>query len=314
MAKPMLGGASLLRDALREQRLFNTRAIAAWLCVVVLLLVLLGQLIYLQVFHHRHYAVLSENNRLRILPLPPPRGFIYDREGRILAANRPAYGLEVVPEQAGDIEVLLVELNELISLTEDDQSRFRRALRQKRQFEGVTLRLHLDEDEIARFLVEQYRFPGVNIIPSLARYYPLGTVGVHVVGYVGRIDQRELETLDMSNYRGTKYIGKVGIEKAYESLLHGKAGLEHVETNAEGRTLRVLESVPAAPGHNLYLNVDIGLQRFAERQLEGQRGAIVALDPRSGAVLAMSSAPAYDPNLFVRRMDQETYRKLNHPF
>ena len=299
-----------IKDSSREAWLFSTRAASAAFIAGVLALVLVGRLANLQIFQYQHFTTLSENNRVKIVPIAPTRGLIFDRQGEILAQNLPSYSLEVVPEAVDDIDALVAELREIVEITEGDEEAFRTALARKRRFEKIPLRLRLEDHEVARFSVNRHRFPGVDIGARLTRDYPLDAVGVHVVGYVGRINRRELERIDQAEYRGTTHIGKTGVEASYEEWLHGKVGYQRVETNAQGRILRVLDRHDPVPGRNLFLTVDAGLQRTAEAALGDENGAIVALDPVTGAVLAMASNPGFDPNLFARGIDAGTYRAL----
>ena len=299
-----------MKDSSRESILFSARAVWAAVIAGVLALVLIGRLTHLQIFKHQYFTTLSENNRVKIIPIAPTRGLIFDRQGEILAQNLPSYSLEVVPEAVGDIDTLITDLREIIEITASDEEAFRAAVARKRRFEKVPLRLRLEDDEVARFAVNRHRFPGVDIGARLTRNYPLGAVGVHVVGYVGRINKRELDRIDQADYRGTSHIGKTGVEASYEEWLHGKVGYQRVETNAQGRILRVLERHDPLPGKNLFLTIDSGLQRTAEAALGDENGAIVALDPINGALLAMASNPGFDPNLFARGIDGGTYRAL----
>ena len=301
---------STIKDASRESRVLSVRAVSAAIIVAVLTVLLLGRLVHLQVFKHEHFTTLSENNRVKIVPIAPTRGLIFDRRGEILAQNLPAFSLEVVPEVVDDVDTLIAELGELIAITDADVEEFRAALVRKRRFEKVPLRLRLDEHEVARFAVNRHRFPGVDIGARLTRDYPHGALGVHLVGYVGRINRRELDSIDQADYRGTSHIGKTGIEASYEDALHGKVGYQRVETNAQGRILRVLERHDPIPGRNLFLTMDAKLQRTAETALGSENGAIVAVEPATGAVLAMASSPGFDPNLFVHGIDVGTYRSL----
>ena len=304
--------ASLLtiKDSSRESRLFSSRAVSAALIVGVLAFVLVGRLVHLQVFKHQHFTTLSENNRVKIVPIAPTRGLIFDRQGEILAQNLPTYSLEVVPEVIEDVGVLVAELRAIVEISDEDEEAFLAALARKRRFEKVPLRLRLDEWEVAKFAVNRHRFPGVEVGARLTRNYPHGELGVHLVGYVGRISKRELERIDQADYRGTSHIGKTGVEASYEDWLHGRVGYQRVETNAQGRILRVLERHDPVPGKNLFLTMDAGLQRTAETALGEENGAIVALDPATGAVLAMASNPEFDPNLFAHGIGLETYRNL----
>ena len=299
-----------IKDSSRESLLFSLRAVSAALIVGILALVLVGRLVHLQIFKHQHFTTLSENNRVKIVPIAPTRGLIFDRQGEILAQNLPTYSLEVVPEVIEDVGVLVAELRAIVEITDEDEEAFLAALARKRRFEKVPLRLQLDDREVARFAVNRHRFPGVEIGARLTRNYPLGELGVHLIGYVGRISKRELDRIDQTDYRGTSHIGKTGVEASYEDWLHGKVGYQHVETNAQGRILRVLERHDPIPGRNLFLTMDAKLQRTAKGALGEENGAIVALDPATGAVLAMASNPGFDPNLFAHGIDLETYRNL----
>ena len=299
-----------IMDSSRESLLFSMRAFSAAIIVGVLTLVLVGRLVHLQIFKHQHFTTLSENNRVKIVPIAPTRGLIFDRQREILAQNLPTYSLEIVPEVVEDVDVLIANLREIIEITDADEEAFLTALSRKRRFEKVPLRLRLDDREVARFAVNRHRFPGVDIGARLTRNYPLGELGVHLVGYVGRINKLELDRIDQADYRGTSHIGKTGVEASYENWLHGKVGYQRVETNAQGRILRVLERHDPVPGRNLFLTMDVGLQRTAELALSDENGAIVAIDPVTGAVLAMASNPGFDPNLFAHGIDLETYRDL----
>ena len=299
-----------IKDFSRESLLVSARAVSAAIIVGLLTLLLIGRLTHLQVLKHQHFTTLSENNRVKIVPIAPTRGLIFDRNGGVLAQNLPAYGLEVVPELVEDVDTLITELREIIEITDADEEEFLAVLARKRRFEKVPLRLRLDDREVARFAVNRHRFPGVDIDARLTRNYPHGKLGVHLVGYVGRIDKRELDSIDQADYRGTSHIGKTGIEASHEDWLHGKVGYQRVETNAQGRILRVLERHDPVPGRNLFLTMDVLLQRTAEAALGDERGAIVALEPATGAVLAMASTPGFDPNLFVNGIGVDTYRSL----
>ena len=300
-----------IKDHIRESRLFNERAAAAVLITLLLLAAIAGRLVYLQILNHEHFSTLADGNRVNIVPVPPMRGFIYDRNGVVLAQNIPSFSLELIPEQIQDLGGTIAELRELISISDDDVKRFYRQLKQKRSFMSIPLRLNLSDAEIARFAVNRHRFPGVETEPRPLRHYPLGTLGSHAIGYVGRVSEDELQDLD-ANYTGSDFIGKIGVEKFYEGTLHGKIGYKQVETNAYGRALRELASIPATPGQNLYLTLDAGLQRLAESQLAGRRGAVVAIDPKNGDVLAFVSMPTFDPNLFVTGIDLQTYTDLQN--
>jgi len=305
-----MSSRALLKDEARELDLFHNRVIIAWVFMVIGLIFIITRLVFLQIIEHERYTTLSEQNRLKILPIPPSRGLIYDRNGVFLAENRDSFSLEVIPEKVKDMDTMLNELKKVIKIDDLDIQRFRKQMRQKRRFDTVPLRLRLTEKEISRFFVRRHDFEGVDIYTHSNRYYPLYASGVHAIGYVGRINERELKIIDTSNYSGTQYIGKVGIEKSYEAELHGKVGYQQVETNARGRVERVLDRTPPVPGDDLYLNIDMSLQSFIEGIIKDERAAVVALEPKNGAVLAMVSMPYYDPNLFVNGIDVKTYHAL----
>ncbi len=301
-----------LKDAVQETYLFRSRAIVAGVFTALALLVLVARLYYLQVVHHTHFTTLSHNNRVAVQPIAPTRGLIYDRNGVILAENLPTYSLELVPERVDDMEQTLAAVRELIDVSESDLARFQDDLRHARRFEEIPLRFRLTDEEVARLAVNRHRLPGVEIKSRLTRNYPLGPLTAHVVGYVGRINVEELRNLeDPTNYSATNRIGKVGVEWSHETSLHGKVGFEQVETNARGRVLRVLERTAPQPGKNVQLNIDLRLQQAAEAAFAGERGALVAVEPRTGAVLALVSVPSYDTNLFVDGIDVATYRELS---
>ena len=301
-----------IKDHSSEIRLFRHRAIIAMIVIIVLMLGIVGRLIYLQIFSHQHYATLSQKNRLKIVPLPPTRGLIYDRNGELLAKNIPSFSLELIPEQVENMDDTLTRLAQLIPISESDKKHFRRLVKQKRRFQSIPLRYRLTEEEVARFSVNRHRFKGVSIQARLIRYYPFGKTGVHTVGYVGRIDARELQRIDTANYSATTHIGKLGIERSYEDVLHGKVGYQQEEVNAQERTLRVMSKTPPIPGKNLTLNIDIKLQQLADNALGEYRGSVVAIDPRNGEVLALVSKPGYDPNPFVTGIDSKSYAALRN--
>lgn len=299
-----------LEDRAAERRLITRRLlVAAGLVVVALGLVVL-RLAHLQITSHAHFSTLSEDNRVRVEPLPPTRGLIYDANGVLLADNYPTYSLEVVIEKVADLDATLGGLQEILTIEDGDRRRFERLRRQRRRYEGVPIRLDLSPEEVARFAVDAYRFPGVNVQAELVRYYPLAEHTAHVLGYVGRINEAELRDIDSSEYAGTHFIGKNGLEKAYEDVLHGRVGYQQVEVNARGRVLRVLTSQLPKPGRDLKLFLDIYLQQEAAAALGERRGAIVAIDPGTGGVLALVSTPSFDPNLFVQGIAQADYDAL----
>ncbi len=298
------------KDSVEETRLVKKRVLIAGIAISFLIVFLLLRLIYLQIMQHDHFITLSQNNRVKVVPIPPIRGLIYSRDGVLLAENQPAFSLEVIPEKVTDLDALLSEISTIVMIEEDDIRRFRKAIKEKRRFESVPLKYNLDEAEVARFSVDNHRFPAVEVVARPYRRYPLKDLTAHILGYVGRIDENDLENLDVSNYLGSTHTGKIGIEKAYEKILHGQVGHQQVEVNAQGRVIRVLERTPPQPGKNIYLTIDAGLQKEAMDSLKGKRGAIVAMDPNNGDILALASTPSYDPNLFVNGIDHLTYNKL----
>lgn len=300
-----------IKDYLFESRLFMQRSIQALVFAALLIGVLVGRLSYLQVVAHEHFITLSDDNRIKILPLPPNRGLIFDRNGLILADNLPSYRLEITPEQVRDMPGTLDRLAQLVNIRDMDRNRFDKLRARTPAFKPVPLRFHLSDEEVARFAIDRHRFPGVDIVAGLSRHYPHGPLAAHALGYVGRVDERDLQRIDASDYSGTTHIGKVGVEKTYEDLLHGTVGFSQVETNAEGRVLRTLVRTPPVPGDNLYLTLDAELQNVAEQAFEDNAGAAVVIDPNNGDVLAFVSQPTYDPNLFVNGIDTETYHALN---
>lgn len=294
----------------REASLVRSRIYVAAVIILILLLVLIIRIFYLQVIMHDHYTTLSRHNRVKIQPISPTRGLIFSSDGVLLADNRPSYSLEIVPEQVVDMDELIDKLSRMITIEKSDVSRFRKQLKKKRRFESIPLRFNLSDEEVALISVNQHRLPGVDIVPRLNRYYPVGANFAHAIGYVGLIDEDELGDLDTSNYSNTTHIGKLGVEKAYEDVLHGVVGYQQVEVNAQGRVIRVLDRTPPVAGKNIYLTLNVSLQNLAVESLEGKQGAIVAIDPGNGAILALVSSPGYDPNQFVNGIDRNSYRKL----
>ncbi|OGI44677.1 MAG: penicillin-binding protein 2 [Candidatus Muproteobacteria bacterium RBG_16_64_11] len=299
-----------IKDYLRESRLFNLRVGVSLALVAFLALILFVRLVYLQVVSHRHYATLSQENSVKPLPVTPVRGLILDRNGVVLAQNFPVLTLEITPYQVANMKALLEELGTVVTLNERDLKNFERLRRSRPRFESLTIRTQLSEEEAARFAVNRHRFNGVELRARLQRHYPHGALAVHALGYVGRINEAEAEAVDKAAYRGSQHIGKLGVEQSYEDILLGEVGAEKVETNAHGRALRVLERIAPKAGYNLYLNLDIKLQAIAEQSLGQYKGAVVAIEPKSGAVLAFASTPTYDPNPFVNGIDTESYQSL----
>ncbi len=305
-----------LRDRLQETREFRLRLglIAAF--IVIAFAVLAARWAYLQVSQHAHYQTLAENNRISIVPIVPNRGLILDRNGIVLADNYSAYTLEVTPGKLRNLDATIAALSEVVEITPRDRKRFSKLLEDSHSFDSLPIRLRLNDEEVARFAVNRYRFPGVEINARLFRRYPLGQRAAHVLGYIGRINDKDLQDLETreesSNYRGSDHIGKVGIEKSYEKQLHGVTGFEEVETDAGGRALRSLKRNEATSGSDVVLTIDIKLQEVAENVFAERRGALVAIDPRNGEVLALVSVPTYDPNLFIDGIDQANWDALNN--
>ncbi|MEQ6890136.1 penicillin-binding protein 2 [Halomonas sp. CS7] len=300
-----------LKNPEQELRVFRMRSLLAVLVVLVLTGLLGGRLFYLQVVQHEVYSTRSEKNRVRVEPLPPTRGLIYDRNGKLLAENRPTYNLTLVRERVDDLDATLALLVELLELPEEEAEAFRvRSRQRQRPFQPALLMSDLDEAQIARLAVNRHRLPGVEVEAQLLRYYPDAETMVHALGYVGRINAEELAGLDSGNYAGTHFIGKSGVERFYEDELHGQAGLRKVETNARGRVLRELGHSDPVPGRDLTLTLDSELQKLAVELLDGRRGSIVAIAPATGEILALASVPGFDSNQFVTGIDVASYRAL----
>jgi penicillin-binding protein 2 len=306
-----------LRDAQAETRRFRVRLVAAVGFVLLAFALLAARLVFLQVVRHEELSTQAEANRIAVVPIPPSRGVITDRNGIVLASNYAAYTLEITRSRVGHLEETLDALAKVVEITPRDRRRFRRLLEDSKSFESLPIRTRLSDEEVARFTAQRFRFPGVDIRARLFRSYPLGETAAHVLGYIGRISPAEKRAMDdwpeerQANYRGTTVIGKLGVEQSYEEALHGTAGYEEVETSAAGRPVRRLRSHPAAPGQNLQLTIDIRLQALVEEMFGDRRGALVAIDPRNGEVLAFVSKPTFDPNLFVDGIDVESWRELN---
>ncbi|PNE03717.1 penicillin-binding protein 2 [Alcanivorax sp. MD8A] len=306
MRKPLT-----LKDHHHEQRIFSVRLVVSVFLVLLLTGVLLARMFWLQIIEHSRYTTLSDNNRVQTRAISPPRGLITDRDGVILADNRPDFSLEVVIEQAGDLEALLAELGKLVELDAGDLERFdKRRTAARRPWEPVPVRGRLTEEEIARLAVNQFRLPGVRISADPIRHYPHGILFSHVLGYVNRINAQDLDAMTLEqqrNYAGTHFYGRTGIERFYEDRLHGEVGYRQVETNARGRILRVLEEQPPVPGKDLRLRLSMRVQKAAYEALGERRGAVVAIDPRDGSVLAFVSRPGFNPNLFVTGISHNDY-------
>jgi len=300
----------ILKDEKEEHLLFRSRAIAAAVIVFLLLSVIGVRLFYLQITNHEHLTQLSQENYQKRIPTPPVRGQIYDRNGIVLADNKIEYVLEVVKDKAEGMDDNIALLQQLIPISKKDISKFKQKQRINSRFQPVVLRSALTEEEIAIFSVNQYRFPGFAVNIRTERVYPFGSVASHVIGYVGRIDTRDLERLGKDEYKGSTHVGKTGVERFYESRLHGKAGFKKVEMDAHSEPQRTLAEESPVSGEDLFLTIDLELQIKAEQLLEGQRGAVVAIDPRNGEVLAMASVPMFDSNLFVNGISYKNYNAL----
>lgn len=294
-----------------QNQRFRLNLLVAFIIILSLILVL--RLAYLQISEFRKYQTLSLKNQMSITPIAPPRGVILDRNGVLLAENIPVYVLEIIPEHVKDINRTVKQLRELLpSISEDDEISFNRARKQNRSFMPIPIKLKLTQEEVALFAINQYHFPGVSIKARLMRHYPLGEITAHVLGYVGRINIQELKSVDPTNYRATNFIGKAGIEKYYEDILHGTVGYQMVETDVSGRTLRVIDKMNPHSGAKLYLSIDIRLQKAAYEAFQGKRGAAVVINSKNGEVLAMVSSPSFDPNIFVGGVSSKDYKILSN--
>ncbi len=301
---------SAIKDPLAENRIFLSRVVACFALIVVLVLALIGRLVYLQITGHEHYSTMSKSNRIKIVPLPPTRGIVYDRHGRVLAENIPSYSLELIPEQIKELDQTLIKLQKLFDIPDEKIQQFLKQKKREKRFSSIPLLLRLTDEEVAKFAVVRPYFPGVDVHARLVRHYPYGLLTSHVVGYVGRINEKELKSLPVSDYRGTHHVGKIGIEKTYESELHGQTGFSEIETNAQGRPVKTVAYDNPVPGADLYLTLDIDLQKTAYDALEGYNGALVAIEVDTGGVLAFASRPGFDPNPFVYGIGRKAYQQL----
>ncbi|MBI5924787.1 MAG: penicillin-binding protein 2 [Aquabacterium sp.] len=306
-----------LKNLEQELSRFRARLWAAAGFVLFCFGLLVFRLYVLQVVRHDDLATQAENNRIAVVPIVPNRGLIVDRHGVVLANNYSAYTLEITPSKVDNVEATIEALSHIVDIQARDRRRFKRLREESKSFESIPIRTRLTDEEVARFTAQRFRFPGVDIQARLFRHYPYGELASHVLGYIGRINQKEADAMDewpdeeLANYRGTEYIGKLGIEQSYERELHGITGFEEVETSAGGRAVRRLRSNPATPGNTVHLSIDIKLQALIERLFGARRGALVAIDPRNGEVLAFVSKPTFDPNLFVDGIDSENWKELN---
>jgi len=310
----MLRKRQTIRDHSAEANLFSRRAFISMFFVVGFLSLIMVNLYHLQVRQFEDYQTRSNGNRIKVLPIAPNRGLIYDRNGVILAENRPVFSLEIIPEEVDDLETTLEALSELMSLSEDELYDFTKERKRQRRFKPVALRNQLSENDVALFSANQHKFAGVSIQARLSRHYPFKDTLTHMLGYVARINKRDVERLreggEEANYAATHDIGKQGVEKFHETLLHGQVGYQQVEVNNQGRIIRVLDVQPPTPGSDIVLNIDIELQQKAKIELADRRGSVVITDTRTGGVLALYSSPSYDPNLFVHGISQKEYSKL----
>ena len=305
------------KDIERELRLFRRRLFAVIGLVLFCFGLLLARFIWLQVVRYEAYAAKAEDNRISVVPIVPNRGLIFDRNGVVLARNYSAYTLEITPSKIQKpLDDLIDELGELVDIQLKDKRRFKKLLEESKQFESLPVRTRLTDEEVARFTAQRYRFPGVDIQARLFRQYPFGKTAAHVIGYIGRISQRDADkiadTEDAANYSGTDYIGKAGLEKSYENQLHGTTGYEEVEISAGGRAVRTLSHTSSSPGQNLILSIDIELQKVIEEAFGDRKGALIAIEPSTGDILAYVSMPSFDPNLFVDGIDQQSWDELNN--
>lgn len=294
-----------------ERQTFGARVWVAIVLGIVMTLLLAGRLAQLQVVQHDYYRTRSDENRMRLTVIPPVRGLIHDRNGALLAQNIPSFVLELTPERVPDLEATLVQLGKLVDLTDKDLARFRDRMKKSPRYRGVPLRTNLSMEEVARYELNRYEFVGVDIVAGLTRGYTLGASAAHVIGYIGGISEADLKSIDESAYRGTQYIGRTGVERSHENVLHGTLSTKIVETNAGGRPLRELDYRRGSPGRSLYLSLDARLQMAAEKAFANRNGALVAIAPETGEVLALVSKPGFDPHPFVDGIDFESYKALN---
>ncbi len=306
------------RDYTAESALFARRALVAFIIILVLTGILIANLYHLQITRHEDYQTRSNENRIKLVPIAPSRGIIYDRNGTPLALNRTIYQLEIIPEKAENLEQTLNDLRNVIDLTDEDIANFEKERKRSRRFTSIPLKTSLDHIQVARFAVNQYRFPGFEIKGYQRRFYPYGSALTHIIGYVAKINDKDVERLDkegiLPNYAATHDIGKLGIERYYEAVLHGKTGYEEVEVNNRGRVIRQLHEQPPQAGQDIYLTIDLELQIYIEKLLTTSRAAVVVSDPRNGEILALVSNPSYDPNLFVNGISNKNYQELlNNP-
>ncbi|MEO8400187.1 MAG: penicillin-binding protein 2 [Gammaproteobacteria bacterium] len=299
-----------IKDHIQEIQLISQRCIATLVIMIICVVLLIMRFAYLQLANHDLFTTLSKRNWLDLVPIEPTRGLIYDRNGVLLAENIPVFSLDVTPYKVENMPRMLADVGKIVPLADNDIVQFQKQMKQHRRFDEVTLKLRLTEEEVAKFSENQYRFPGVIVKARLIRHYPFTNSLSHILGYVARINTDELQDIDSINYSATNYIGKLGIEKYYEDELHGTVGYEQAENDASGEAVRVLSKIKPLPGKNLYLTIDTKLQAVAEQALAGHRGAIVAIQPATGEVMALVSEPTYDPNLFVDGINTKDFQAL----
>jgi len=299
-----------VKDNTVENRLFLNRIVASFMVIILLSSALIVRLVYLQIVGHEHYASMAKSNSVKIVPLVSTRGIIYDRQGKILAENTPSYSLELIPEQIGNVDETVLKLQKLLSIPDEKIELYQKQRKRQKRFTSTPLLLNMNDEDLAKFAVVRPYFPGVDIHTQLVRHYPYGDLAAHVIGYVGRINETELKELPVSEYRGSTHIGKLGVESSYETELHGKTGYAEIETNVQARSLNTLNESDPEPGANLYLTLDIDLQKTAYDALENYNGAVVAIEVKTGGVLTFVSRPGFDPNPFVVGISNDAYQAL----
>ncbi|MGZ5576740.1 MAG: penicillin-binding protein 2 [Methylobacter sp.] len=299
-----------IKNKLVESRLFLNRIIAAFILILLLTSGLIVRLVYLQIVGHEHYTTLAKDNSIKIEPLVPTRGIIYDRHGKVLADNTQSFSLELIPEQISNLNDTLLRLQKLLNISDEKIDQYQKQRKRQKRFVSTPLLISMTDEEIAKFAVVRPYFPGVDIQARLVRHYPYAELASHVVGYVGRINEAEMKSLPIAEYRGSTHVGKIGIENTYETELHGKTGYAEIETNVQARAINTVNSVPPVPGENLYLSLDIDLQKTAYDALDGFNGAVVAIDVKTGGVLVFASRPGFDPNPFVIGIANDAYQAL----
>lgn len=305
-----MSSINTFKDHFKENQLFLNRTVVTVSIVIIMLSILIARLIYLQVYQHDLYATLSQNNQIRIVPIQPTRGLIYDRNNVLLAENIPVFSLDIIPKKVADLTATITNIRKIIPISDAELATFNKRRRYRPPHESTTLKFKLTQLQVAKFSVDKYLYPGIEVVARLTRNYPYKDLLAHVLGYVGLINERHAKHLDKTKYRGTYYVGKTGIEKYYEAILHGAIGYNKVETNSRGMPIRILSSTLPSPGQDLQLTLDIKLQQAATKALGKNNGAVIAIDPASGDILALVSKPSFDPNLFVQGIDAKQFSKL----